>query len=167
MHRATFVLSTAILCLIVGVLAATFGVVREEALYLVIAAWASALAFVVFFVFLTQAYLRIMARTGTINNRLEETKFLLNRRYEQLAERLDDLLARRTAYTSTSGVEENNERLQTGTSELQDVNARLERAERRILGRLENEALSADAQIRELERIVSSLYDKRSRNNPE
>lgn len=166
MRKATFILGIALVGLLSGAILATVGLISNQSLYGMLAIWAFTVSFMVFFVFMTRVYHRTMTRTRTTTDLLAEMKFLQERRYEQLAKRLDNmspLRGHRSGTSSTSEVSGNPS--QVGYSELRNINERLQRAERRILGKLENEALSADEQVRELDRLIASLRNDSRRGH--
>lgn len=142
----------------------TLGLNSGDAIFYVAAVWFTALLSVTLVVVLLRGYQRIVSRLSTANERLAELRFLQERRYEQTRVRLDDLLDIASSISATSGdirkvaggiTERPITPLQP--SELADLNVRLQRIERRIVGRLENEFHTNDLRNRQIERLVSQI----------
>lgn len=160
MRKATFLLIFFTLGLVVIISLVTANMLIGVMWLNIVALWLSALLLVVFLGFYLMTYQRIMTRVGITNERLNEVKLLQERRYEQLAKRLDALsqgISSQSPSTRGSVLEGR----QTGPklSELEDLNARAERAERRILGRLENIMLDNDRRFRTVEKVASNCCD--------
>lgn len=140
----------------------TIDVYRDDTVFYVIALWSSVLALVLSLVIVFRAYQRVITRLGTAGERLAEIKYLQERRYQQLSQRLDytnDYLRLLKALIQKSGsrASSSSSDVSENLSELEDLNARFQRAERRILGKLEDELYASRRLSRQLDGIVSRL----------
>jgi hypothetical protein len=136
----------------------TVGLLTSQVSYFVGAIWVSLLVGLVVLAGLLAGYGRVVRRLGTANERLAELRFLLERRYEQSRQRLDTLLE--TSHGLTEPSDSPTSRLSSnwkGRAELENLSARVQRSERRILGRLENELLAHDRQSQQLAELIERL----------
>lgn len=133
--------------------------------YSVVAVWISVLIILIIFITIGRVYKRTVGRIGTANMRLAEIKVLQERRYEQTRTRLDYLL--RVVDNTRILTNDVNKALEqvvnTPTGEegrhdaLEQLNARFQRAERRIIGRLENEIHENDIRSQQITALVSKI----------
>lgn len=142
--RYVFLLLAIILA--VDGLVITFGILTGELMYFLVATWLTFFVVLGSLLLLIRAYQRIVSRLGTAKQRLGELHFLQERRYDQLRTRIDYLAdSSRTLHKIAQDLQaslNNQHRLSLASQtfeELESLNARLQRAERRILGKLENE----------------------------
>src|SRR5699024_10207751 len=102
----------------------------------------SCIVFVAFVLFALGAYGKVVARIGLANERLSHLIMLQERRYEQLSVRMDTLTEGLGGLSSElSKIVLQASKSNRGANELallEEVYARLERTERRVLGGLEN-----------------------------
>lgn len=160
MRKVTSLLISFILGLIMVATLVTAGILTGVLWMYIIAAWASVVLLVVFLGFYFRTYRRIMTRTGTANERLAEIKLLQERRYEQLAQRLDVLSQGTFGQSrSTAGAISSGQQPIPQFSDIEHTIARVERAERRILGMLENISLDNDTRFRTVEKFASICGD--------
>lgn len=157
MQKVTFLLISFTLGLLVIASLVTVGMLNGFIWLHIVALWLAVLLLILFFGCYMRTYRRIMTRVGVTNERVAEMKHLQERRYEQLAKRLDalkqDIRAEaRGNLGSGSGSTQEVSKL----SDLEHLIARAERAERRILGRLENIMLDNDKHFRTVEMKLAS-----------
>ena len=157
MHKITSLLIFFILGLIMVAALVTVGILTGMHWPYIMALWVSVLFLIILLGFYFRTYRRTMTRIGTANERLSEIKILQERRYEQLAQRLDGLSQGTFGQSrSTAGTVSSGEQSTPKLSDLEYMLARVERAERRILGRLENIALDNDTRFRTVEKLAST-----------
>src|SRR5690625_1493558 len=141
--------------LIASAVLVTAGLLIQQVHLFLLAMWITVLLLVLCLGFFFTAYRRIMMRLGIVNERLAEVKLLQERRYEQLARRIDKWTPssfEKSAIDNDSITECRG--LTAGISELEHLNARMQRAEQRILGKLENLLLDSDRQLRVLKELA-------------
>lgn len=151
-------LLSAILCAIL----LTGGLSTSNASFYIAALWAGVVLFVSASGVLLVVYKNLVGRLRVANERLVELRFLLERRYELSRERLDNLLDASNHFLSHSEDYPNSRaatRTLAGISEFDNLVSRLQRIERRIIGRLENELLSNDRQVHQIEELLQTLKE--------
>jgi|SRR5699024_5654069 len=151
MRKAKYLLTAVVAGAVALAAVLTAALLTDDPAFFVASVWIATFFLGGLTVFLFRGYQRIVSRLRTANERLAELKFLQERRYEQLAGRLD-------GHGGGSGPGISARSL----AELESLNARLERSERRILGKLENEILTNDKRYRELERMVWESQERLS-----
>jgi len=120
----------------------------------------SCIVFVAFVLFALGAYGKVVARIGLANERLSHLIMLQERRYEQLSVRMDTLtegLGGLSSELSKSVLQAS--KSNRGANELallEEVYARLERTERRVLGGLENATHANERRELRLEKLLST-----------
>lgn len=145
---------------------ASIGIINSKPLFFIITVWLSALLVTGLFTFLMLGYQRIVARIRTSNERLAEIKFLQERRYEQLRHRLDFLadnvrLLHRNAQRPhlLAGDVQGSPEVSKALTEIEHLSARMQRFERRVLGKIENEQWVNDMRSKQLaESLNDSQY---------
>lgn len=160
MHKVTLLLTSFILGLTMVAAFVTAGIVTGMLWLHILALWIFLLLSAIFLGFFLRVYRLVMTRLGTANQRLSEMKLLQERRYEQLAQRLDALNHNTLGHSRSpvSGISAH----QDGPpklSEIEHLIARTERAERRILGRLENIMLDNDTCLRAVKKLAPNFDD--------
>lgn len=161
MHKVTSLLISFILGLVIVAALVTVGLLTGTLWIHILAAWLSALLLIVFLGFYFRTYRRMMTRIGTANERLAEIKLLQERRYEQLARRLDASSQGTFSQSqSMAGAVSSGQQSKPQYSDIEQMIARVERAERRILGMLENIALDNDIRFRTVENLASIYGDR-------
>lgn len=166
MRIAKYAVVSQILATVAIAVLIVFGIFSSERVFYVIALLLSLLLIINLLVFLFRGYRRVVTRIGTAGERLSELMFLQERRYEQLSSRLDRLSEDLGALRRPIEGEPNNLRStelsnsSLEVSELEDLNARLQRSERRILGRLEDALLARDLESKQVDALLSELKDK-------
>lgn len=167
MHKVKITIILYALCLVLAAIFATIGLVSEKSGYHVGAAWLLAFSLAILFGVLIRLYQRVVIRTNTTNELLKQIKFLQERRYSQLVARMDQRDGGVTSESvqsskvGASGPAQTGSKLSLGEiSELEEINARVQRAERRILGKLENESFDWDRRHYELKEDISDLQEK-------
>lgn len=154
-----------IAALLAALVALSLGIYNSETVYYVVSLWIGAFTLISAVFFLLRGYRRLVVRIGTANERLAEIKFLQERRYEQLRQRSDTLLTysrNQKSYSIThrnavnSIQQHDNHTLLL--SELEDLNARLQRTERRILGTIAAEQINDDAHQRRIEELLAQAH---------
>lgn len=166
MRNIKYLVLTLVIAVILVALMATFGFISGDTVFFVTTVWLSALLSVGLFTFLILSYQRIAVRLRTANERLAEVKFLLERRYDQLRRRLDfltdnvSLLHRNIQHEPL--LEEGSKRsleISKVLAEVEYLNARVQRFERRILGKIENEQWVMDRRNMQLHEIMNDSQD--------
>lgn len=144
----------------------TLGLLSGNSIMYAIALWMFALLTIGFVLVLMRGYQRIVNRVGTANERLTELKFLQERRYDQLRRRMDylndslNVLHRNVRGLDTAlGNVPRAPQTSNAFAELDNLNARLQRSERRILGKLENEQFSNHQLHQRLVELLESMDD--------
>lgn len=144
----------------------TLGLLSGNSILYAIAMWIFALLTIGFGLFLIRGYQRIVNRVGTANERLTEIKFLQERRYDQLRRRIDYLndsvnVLHRNVRGLDAALGSVPRAPQTSNAfvELDNLNARLQRSERRILGKLEDEQFSNHQLHERLVELLESMDD--------
>lgn len=158
MRRIAIILFLA--CLVSAAGLTTAGLINAQPIFYVLGLWLFVLSLAIFFSLLLRMYQRIMARIHDIKQLLSEMRFLQERRYEQLARRLDTLRgggSDASLGSATAGATH---------AEFENLSARLQRSERRILGKLEDEMLRYDERVRELAQTLATLKED-PRDTPE
>jgi len=142
----------------------SLGIYHAEPVLHVAALWLFVFFLVSSLLLAGRGYRRITTRIGTAGERLSELKYLQERRYEQLSGRLDRLSALVDSLDSSDNTHQANlihsmNRAESGRNlaELEDINARVQRAERRILGRLENELFANALRDEQIDIFLSEL----------
>lgn len=149
MRKAKYLLTAVVAGGVALAAVLTAALVANEPALFVASVWIATFTLVGLTVFLLRSYQRVVTRLGTANERLAELKFLQERRYEQLAARLDGRVGNSGSGASAQSL-----------ADLENLNARLERSERRILGKLENEILINDKRYRELKSLMLESPDR-------
>ncbi|MGO1942113.1 MAG: hypothetical protein ACTH05_08145 [Yaniella sp.] len=151
----------AFLALVTAVVAAavflSFGFVSGNSIFYVVALWLFMLTVIGLTLFFLRGYKRVVTRIATANERLAGLKFLQERRYDQLKCRMDYLNdsvrvlhANILEMDNATGTAKNSMAL----AELDNLNARLQRTERRILGQLENERFANDRRNLRIQKLI-------------
>lgn len=109
-----------------------------------------------------RAYLRVVARLDNVSEALSELKFLQERRYGQVSGRLDytndylrllkKLIGRSGDGRSSRSVDSSND-----IARFDELVARIQRAERRVLGRIEDETYKNHWRSERLDQKISEL----------
>lgn len=105
---------------------------------------------------------RFARRLRIANERLDELRFLLERRYELSRVRLDKLLEisdESSVDTQTSRASEDRN-VSKSKAQIENLSARFQRTERRIIGRLEGESFANDRRNREIADLIQRLDSK-------
>lgn len=146
--------------IVIAAMFLSIGIYSQKEIFYQAAIWALAVLAVLTLFIVVKVYHRIVHRIGTANKRLAELRFLQERRYGMLSARLDHLIAA-IRELGVSQVSPDKSRLESTRIfrkqlvELEDLNARLERAERRILGKIENQIFVNDSQYKRVDRFAS------------
>lgn len=148
MRKANLALVLLILLLVTAVVLTTVGFISSQPFIYLLAGLSVLSAMLIFCVLTFRMYQRLESRSRQTNEVLKEIKSLQEQRYEQLARRLDE---------SKPGQPKS--KMHRRGIELEDLEARLQRAERRILGSLENNSLVADQQMRKIELLLNILQE--------
>lgn len=156
MRKVFFLLVSFTLGLAIVASLVTAGILTGTLWLYILALWISVLLLLVFLGFYFRTYRRVMTRVGTANERLSEIKNLQERRYAQLAQRLDSLGQGAFGSRSTGDTVSGGQQPSLKFSDLEYLIARVERAERRILGKLENLSLDNDRGLRSVEQLASN-----------
>lgn len=129
----------------------TFAIMTRETTFFVIAVWILIFLVMVSCVFLLRGYQRVVSRLRVANERLAHLQYLQERRYDQLRHRFDELTdSFGTLHKTIQKVQKPSENPLPFPvnpqilEELENLNARLQRAERRILGKFEDELFEMD-----------------------
>lgn len=153
MHKTKYLLTAVVAGGVALAAVLTAALLTNAPALFVASVWIATFILIGLTVFLLRSYQRVVTRLGTANERLAELKFLQERRYEQLVGRLDSPKVNALSGSGASG---------PSLDELENINARCQRAERRILGKLENELLMHDKRYRKLERLLLEPPDPSS-----
>lgn len=166
MRNIKYLLPALIIAVFLVAFTATLGFISGDTVFFVTTVWLCALLSVGLFAFLILSYQQIVIRLRTANERLAEVKFLLERRYDQLRRRLDfltdsvSLLHRNIQYEPL--LEEGGKRsleISKVLAEVEYLNARMQRFERRTLGKIENGQWAIDRQNSQLHEMVNDSRD--------
>lgn len=155
MRKDTLVIALVILGFFTAALLLTMALLTGQQSFYLLAIWATTSSLLAFCAFTHRMYRLVGNRTRQTNELLRELRLLQERRYDQLAGRLD---APKVGFPDASNTARQS--MMVELSELEQMNVRLQRAERRVMGQLENEALASDRKNREWERLVTRLSDE-------
>lgn len=138
----------------------TAGITSGQPGFYVGAVWVSLILITAVMGGLLAGYKRVVHRLGTVNERLAELRFLLERRYELSRERLDSLLGILNGLADlgdNTQVQPGRDGQSVNKAELENLSARFQRSERRIIGRLEDEFLAHDRQNQQVAELLARL----------
>lgn len=160
MRNLKYVFPIIVIAVVLVALMATLGLTSGDTAFFVTTVWLAALLSLGFFAFLVLGYMRIVGRLRTANEGLAEVRFLLERRYDQLRRRLDYLTDYvRVLHRNIQNEPLREERTQRSPeiskvlAEVEYLTARIQRFERRTLGKLENEQWAMNRQNMQLDKI--------------
>lgn len=164
MRNFRYVFVLIVVVLVATGLLTTLGLLGSGSVFYLTALWLVVLLAVGMLLSLGWGYQRIVIRVGTANERLIELRFLQERRYEQLRQRMDYLSdSFRVLHRNMQHLEDASDKFRAAQGrssdivELENINARLQRTERRILGKLENDCHGNESVEQQFVELLESL----------